>query len=94
MPFTGTKECRIRITLDSDVSFHCRQLCIQRHTETETTKRVTRSRLLCFHYCMQFVFDVCRTHGLNPVAQSMDVVVVSVRCVGVNQIREVEPVEQ
>ena len=47
-----------------------------------------------FNYCMQFVFDVCRTHGVNPVAQSMDVVVVSVRCVGVNQIRQVEPVEQ
>ena len=92
MPFPGTKECRIRITLDSDVSFHCRQLCIQRHTET--TKRVARSRLLCFHYCMHFFFDFCRTHGLNPVAQSMDVVVVSVHCVGVNQTRQVEPVEQ
>jgi len=43
---------------------------------------------------MQFVFDVFRTHGVNPVAQSMDVVVVSVLCVGVNQIRQVEPVEQ
>ena len=43
--------------------------------------------------CYAFTI-VCRTHGVNPVAQSMDVVVVSVRCVGVNQIRQVEPVEQ